>query len=40
MAWESAIDELIEQDLLTALGDGGEMIEITKRGYDIAAGFE
>lgn len=38
--WESAIQELIKQELLVALGDRDELFEITKKGYDVAAGFE
>ena len=38
--WEYAIDELIKQELLIPLGDRRELFEITKKGYDAAAGFE
>lgn len=38
--WEAAIQELIKQELLIALGDRREVFEITKKGYDVAAGFE
>lgn len=34
--WESALQELVKQDLLVARGDRGEVFEITKKGYDIA----
>ena len=40
VVWESAIQELIKQELLVALGDRGELFEITKKGYDVAAGFD
>ncbi len=36
--WESALQELIRQELLVAQGDRGEVFEITKKGYDVAAG--
>jgi hypothetical protein len=35
-SWESALQELVEQGLLTAHGDRGEVYEITKQGYDTA----
>jgi hypothetical protein len=35
-AWESAIQELIKDELLVARGDRGEVFEITKKGYDVA----
>lgn len=34
--WESAIQELIKEDLLVARGDRGEVFEITKKGYEVA----
>ena len=40
VTWEYAIEELVKQELLVALGDRNEMFEITKKGYDAAAGFE
>ena len=39
VTWESALDELTQQGLLVALGDRGEMFEITKQGYDVAKGI-
>jgi hypothetical protein len=38
--WESALQELVKQELLVARGDRGEVFEITKRGYDVAAHFD
>jgi len=38
--WESALHELIKQELLVAQGDRGEVFEITKKGYDVAARFD
>ena len=35
-AWESALQELVRDGLLTAHGDPGEVFVITKRGYDAA----
>lgn len=35
--WEAAIEQLIEHKLLVALGDRGDLFEITKKGYDVAA---
>jgi hypothetical protein len=34
--WESALQELIKEDLLVARGDRGEVFEITRKGYDVA----
>jgi hypothetical protein len=34
--WESALQELVRGGLLIAQGDGGEVFEITKQGYDAA----
>ena len=34
--WESALQELVKDDLLVARGDHGEVFEITKKGYDVA----
>ena len=34
--WESALRELVKDDLLVARGDRGEVFEITKKGYDVA----
>jgi len=38
--WESAIQELITQQLLIARDDRGELFEITKKGYDVAGRFD
>ena len=38
-AWESALQQLIKNDLLVARGDRGEVFEITKSGYDLAEGI-
>ncbi|HEY1092028.1 MAG TPA: hypothetical protein VGE47_13125 [Burkholderiaceae bacterium] len=35
--WESALKELVDAGLLAARGDGGEIYEITRKGYDTAA---
>lgn len=35
--WESALQELVRDGLLTAQGERGEVFEITKQGYDAAA---
>ncbi len=36
--WESAVQELVDRGLLAAHGEsGGEVYEITKKGYDAAA---
>lgn len=35
-SWESALQELVDDGLLTAEGGGGEVFEITKKGYDVA----
>ena len=35
--WEAALQELVDQGLLAARGDRGEVYEITKKGYDAAA---
>jgi hypothetical protein len=37
VVWEAALDELVKLELLIALGDRGELFEITKKGYDVAA---
>ncbi len=34
--WESALQELVQDGLLVARGDRGEVFEITKKGYDVA----
>jgi len=34
--WESALEELVNDGLLVARGERGEVFEITKQGYDIA----
>jgi hypothetical protein len=34
--WESALQELIMEDLIVARGDRGEVFEITRKGYDVA----
>ena len=34
--WEAALDQLIQEGLLVARGEGREVFEITKKGYDIA----
>ena len=34
--WESALQELVTDGLLVARGEGGEVFEITKQGYDVA----
>jgi hypothetical protein len=34
--WESALQELVEDGLLVAHGERGEIFEITKKGYDVA----
>ena len=34
--WESALQELVSDGLITAEGDRGEVFEITKQGYDAA----
>ena len=34
--WESALQELIRDGLLTSRGERGEVFEITKQGYDAA----
>jgi len=34
--WESALQELVKDNLLVARGDSGEIFEITKKGYDVA----
>lgn len=36
-SWESALAELVERGLLVPRGERGEVFEITKRGYDLAA---
>jgi hypothetical protein len=38
--WESAVQELVNAGLLNADGGGGEVFEITKQGYDVAAHTE
>jgi hypothetical protein len=35
--WEAALQELVDRGLLAARGDRGEVYEITKKGYDVAA---
>ena len=35
--WESALQELVDQRLLAARGDRGEVYEITRKGYEAAA---
>jgi hypothetical protein len=39
-SWESALQELVSNGLLTAEGDRGEVFEITKQGYDAAKRLE
>jgi len=34
--WESALQELVDRGMLVALGDRGEMFEITRQGYEAA----
>lgn len=34
--WESALQELLDDGLLLARGNKGEVFEITKKGYDVA----
>jgi len=34
--WEGAVDELVELELLEAIGDRGEMFRITREGYELA----
>jgi len=34
--WESALQELVDRGLLVALGDRGEVFEITRQGYEAA----
>jgi ABC-type transport system involved in cytochrome bd biosynthesis fused ATPase/permease subunit len=35
-AWEAALEELVNAGLLVARGDGGEIFEITRKGYEVA----
>lgn len=34
--WEAALEELVENGLLVARGDQGEIFEITAKGYAVA----
>lgn len=34
--WESALKELLDNDLLVERGRNGEVFEVTKKGYDVA----
>lgn len=38
--WESAVQELVKDGLLSTEGERGEVFEITKQGYDVAAHTE
>jgi hypothetical protein len=40
VAWESAVQELVDRGLLVMRGDRGEVFEITRDGYDVAARLE
>jgi hypothetical protein len=35
--WESTLQELVDRGLLAARGDRGEVYEITRKGYEVAA---
>jgi hypothetical protein len=39
-SWESALQELVSDGLLTTEDDRGEVFEITKQGYDAAKRLE
>ena len=39
-AWESALEELVDDGLLVPRGERGEVFEITRRGYDLAEAAE
>jgi hypothetical protein len=39
-SWESAIEQLVNDGLLVARGERGEVFEITKSGYDAASRIE
>jgi predicted transcriptional regulator len=34
--WESALKELLDNNLLVERGHSGEIFEVTKKGYDVA----
>lgn len=34
--WEGAVDELIRENLLQAVGHKGEMFRVTRQGYEVA----